>query len=189
MYGSLTLSFALFYILSTFRRININKALENANIYLISLILLIIDAGLLHFCAFKEPALVCLFSILIFIVLLISMEKRYAILGTRFQDAIHSLNWVGKIDPAFLKLSYIKRTYFQRVKQYHFYFWIVLLMLEILSGEQLGIGALLKSIAQLWNDTAVIGIVIILLIFYSALHYLVVWISGKQSVHEEGSNE
>ena len=189
LYGSLTLSFVLFYILSTFRRLNINKALENANIYLISLILLIAGGTLIHFSRHKEVVLICLFTITVFFILLIEVEKRYRALQSRFKDALASLNSMGKIDSNALWFTYVKKNYFRFVKEYHLFFWIALIVLEIISDEPYGVGSLFKSTVQLWNDTAVIGVAFSLLAFFIVLHLLVVWIADKQSVGQESQHE
>jgi hypothetical protein len=185
LYGGFTLSFVLFSILSTFRRINISKALENANIYLISLILLIISAALSHFYPHKEIVLVCFNTIIVFILLLSAAGKQYNIMRARFNDALESLSSLGKIDSNILWFSYIRKNYFRFVKEYHLYLWIVLLALELITDEPYGIGSLIKSVTLLWNDAAVWGIVISLAIFFIVLHLLVIWISEKQSVGQE----
>jgi hypothetical protein len=122
-------------------------------------------------------------------VLLITIEKRYEALQLRFKDALASLNGLGKINSNVLWSLYVKKNYFRFVKEYHLYFWIVLIALEVISDEPYGIGSLFKSTVQLWNDTAVIGVAFSLLAFFIILHLLVVWISDKQSVGQEGLHE
>lgn len=185
LYGGFALSFVLFSILSTFRRLNINKALENANIYLISLILLIVSALLNHFSPHKETILITVNSIIVFIVVLSEAGKRFNLLQAKFADALKSLGPLGKIDSNYLWFSYLRKNFLRYVKEYHLYLWMVLLGLEVITDEPYGVGALLKSVIQVWNDVAVWGIVIGLSVFYIAVHLLVVWISDKQSVGQE----
>ncbi len=185
LYGGVALSFVVLSILSTFRRINISKALENANIYLISLIFLIFSAFLNHFYPHKEVVLICVNTAIIFIVLLSAAGKQYHLSQARFADALTSLSSLGKINSNILLFSYLRKNFFRLIKENHIYLWIVLLAMEVITDEPNGVGALIKSVTQVWNDAAVWGIAIILPLFFIGLHLLVIWIAEKQSVGQE----
>ncbi len=185
LYGGVALSFVVLSVLSTFRRLNISKALENANIYLISLILLITSALLNHFSIHKEIILISVNTLIVFVVILTEAVKRYNAISGRFTDALESLSLVGKIDSNALWFSYVRKNYFRFVKEYHLYLWIVLLGMEAITDEPNGIASLMRSLLQLWNDSAVWGILISLVVFFIILHLVVVMISDKQSVGHE----